>query len=97
MSRISFKTDGGLTVVAGWDVPLQGYFLSVFDDANEDELTYESLDDRNTRMGFRRDSAYFKDILVKLGIEAPIGFWELVEENEGNVFYTFRNDGWVRR
>lgn len=93
MSQVKFKTTLNgkpVEVMAGWDIPLQGFFLTVFDLAEdaEEECIYSGMDDPKTRMGFMPKTDYFRDILAtEYGIVAPEGFWDLVEKREGNTVH----------
>jgi len=103
MSQIKFNTTyktKAVEVMAGWDNPLQGYFLSIFklDLENDDEeLLYDNLADKDlsSTMGFARSTGYFKTILEHFEIVVPDGFWERVERNERNVTHIFRNEQWA--
>jgi hypothetical protein len=102
MSQVKFRAvhdpEGKATpveVMAGWDRPTRGFFMTVFDltdadDPNaEEKLLYNGLDDRNTIMGNMPTTEYFQMLLKAFGIQAPEGFWERVERQEGNVFHNY--------
>jgi len=95
MSQVTFKTEQA-EIVAGWDRPLRGFFLSVFNpDGDEDHGSfYESLGDHQTHGGFLPTVDYFKAVLTRLGIQAPEGFWGRVELRESNVTHTLTAKGW---
>lgn len=102
MSQVTFKTEyrgKPVEVVAGWDHPLGGFFLTVFNtDPNaEDEYVYSNLDDKHLTdsMGFTRTTLYFRGVLAKMSIESPAGFWELVEQKENNVCHVFCDGKWT--
>jgi hypothetical protein len=88
MSRVTFLA-GHLEVVAGWDRPLQGFFLSIFSRYPSEEILYDSLEDPATLAGFMPDTGYFKAKLLEHGLSAPGGFWERVELREANVEHVF--------
>lgn len=80
MSQHLFRMDhpkyGHLEVMAGWDRPLQGFFMSIeLLDAPEDEdncYLYSNLDDENLPIGgFARSFDYFLPILQRLEINLP--------------------------
>jgi hypothetical protein len=63
-------------VLAGWDVPLQGFFLVVEEspvDDDSDEYIYSNLRDPALKawMGLPPDLDYFVGKLRELGIEVP--------------------------
>ena len=104
MSQVKFtatlfwgsKPDMLVEVMAGWDRPLQHYFLTVFDlDATDDESetlwsTLEYPDEAADQAGTVR----LQEQLKSMNITAPDGFWERVERNEGNVFHKFGDGVW---
>lgn len=99
MSQVKFKTTiqgKPCEVMAGWDNPLQGFFLTIFDESEdaEEECLYSGLDDPKTRMGFHPQVSYFKAILERF-TAPPEGFWERCELREGNVTHVFQNGEWV--
>ena len=97
MSQVKFRAvteSGPVEIMAGWDRPLQEFFLTVFDlvpEAEEETLwstvNLPSSIDTKTTLRIRTK-------LVELGIEAPEGFWERVERREANVTHTFGANGW---
>ena len=92
MSQVKFKTEyegEEVEVMAGWDRPLQGYFLTIF--GSEDEPIYSNLDDIacSEGMGFMPDTGHFREVLTKFNIKVPEEFWARVELQEGNVNHTF--------
>lgn len=103
MSQVRFKTEISGTpceVMAGWDRPLKGYFLSVFDLTDSDDPDYvgvgyeKSMHDPDADMGFAPSTDYFRAILKDKGIEPPEGFWERVELREANVLHNYKNGVW---
>lgn len=100
MSQVKFKTKyNGETVevMAGWDNPLQGFFMTIFGQPTEEDdepILYNNLADPNApgAMGFSRDTEYFKHKLEELGIIAPAGFWQLVNRKEGNVHHVITGE-----
>lgn len=96
MSQISFTTTyqgHPAQVVAGWDRPLQHFFLTVFDlrpDAPQetfwDNLIPSPEDAASTdRLRFQLDT---------MGIAAPEDFWRRVELREGNAVHAFKDGVW---
>lgn len=100
MSQVKFETtyrDKPVEVMAGWDRPLQHFFLTVFDldpDA-EEETVWNTLDHPDARdaHGTERLDAQ----LAIMGIEVPESFWEKVHLREGNVHHIHMGGKWVRR
>ena len=85
--RIS-KSDS-VTVLAGWDRPLQQYFLVITDDMPnspfEEGIIYSNLQDPNEPS---TDWDYFLGVLSEYGAELPDGFSEAIQSdrkmNAGN-------------
>lgn len=103
MSQVKFKTEykgKPVEVMAGWDRPLHGFFLTVFDlDPNaEVECVYSNLDDPNVpgTGGFTQTTSYWKSILEKMEIGVPEEFWARVELREANVFHNFDGTDWSK-
>lgn len=81
MSRHTYTTTdqdlGRVQVAAGWDRPLQGFFMTVerLDAADDDEgaYAYSNLDDEGLAgtWGFSGDFGYFVGVARSLGIELP--------------------------
>lgn len=81
MSQHKFVTQhpahGRVEVLAGWDRPLQGYFMvvekmDVDEDAEEEAYVYSNLADPNLPVGGMADSfTYFVEVLARLGIRLP--------------------------
>ncbi len=102
MSQVKFKTEykgKPVEVMAGWDRPLQGFFLTVFDlDPNaEVECVYSNLDDPNVPgvMGYTKTTDYWKEVLSKMEIGVPEEFWARVELRQGNVNHVFDDGTWA--
>jgi hypothetical protein len=98
MSQVKFQTTykgKRAEVMAGWDVPLKYYHLTVFNldaEDDEDECFYSGMDDNPFSV---KTIGPLKVKLAQLGIEAPDGFWERAERKEGNTFYTYIDGvGW---
>jgi hypothetical protein len=108
MSQVKFKTEHKgkpVEVMAGWDHPLQGFFLTVFDlDPNADvECVYSDLDDHQlisnavpNCMGHTDTTEYFRSVLKDMGIGVPEEFWARVELRERNVLHEFDGENWQR-
>jgi len=101
MSQISFRStynEHQVEVVAGWDPPLQNYFLTVFDlDADEDEseVAWSAInnpDDEDYRSTDRLQAQ-----LRSMELEAPEGFWDRVHRQERNVTHIFDDGVWVAK
>lgn len=75
-----------VTVAAGYDVPLQGWFMTVepvgdHPDADEETgMIYSNLDDEKlaARHGFADDLNYFKNLVKTMGIEIESEFFAKV-------------------
>jgi hypothetical protein len=96
MSQVTFRTEyrgKKAVVMAGWDVPLSGYFLTVYlDDPTSDDYIWSNLD--SLEPWTSTIEPYVEQLRV-MGIEAPAGFWEKVRVQEGNVFWDWSGDQWV--
>lgn len=98
MSQVSFRTtyDGhNVEVVGGWDRPLNGYHLAIFnlDVGEDDEQTlWCNLDLSPTSRAFPSSTEPHRKQLASMGIAPPPAFWELTELREGNVFHRFNPD-----
>jgi hypothetical protein len=77
MSQHCFNTryqDKDVTVLAGWDSPMQQFFLVIEDlnpliDASDEEVyIYSNLFDENAA---RQEFSYFENKLVEFGISIP--------------------------
>jgi hypothetical protein len=106
MSQVTFTTQfngNPVTVTGGWDVQLQYYYFTIeyvapdfdsdidsgfdSDEVSEGGMLYSNLD---TEAPFKKDNKEYKEQLRIFGIEAPPGFWEMIERNEGNVLVEYR-------
>ncbi len=92
MSRVTFKT-AVHEVIAGWDRPLQEFFLTVFELDNEDWPVWSTLDEPSM---FDKETTDHLQVVLEadLQVEAPEGFWERVNAREGNVQHVFKNGEW---
>ncbi len=74
MSRYSFRLhdddDKVLTVVLGYDRPLNYVFCTVTREGEEDRPIYTNLADPGAGT-HQRDVEYYRPILARLGIEVP--------------------------
>lgn len=85
MSRISFDAtygDKSVQITAGWDNPLQYFFMTIFG-PDEDEIVWDELS--NFDFSELRTAKPLVNQLQLMGITAPPGFWEKVELREGNI------------
>jgi hypothetical protein len=85
VSRISFNAmynDKPVQVCAGWDNPLQYFFMTVFGD-DEDFPIWDELS--NFDFSQLRTADPLVKQLESMGITPPGGFWEKVELCEGNI------------
>lgn len=97
MSQIIFKTItpelGPIEIMAGWDVPMREYFLTVFKDDADETVVWSQMHKPLPIDKVNTDRLVAK--LVELGITAPDGFWELVHKQEGNARYVHNaQEGW---
>lgn len=86
-----------IEVVAGWDRPLQYYFLTIqfldIPEENDDQpgFLYSNLDDSP------QDLPYYQAITTHYQIALPATFWSSIEEdgrlNRGNRIVRYRDDG----
>jgi hypothetical protein len=92
VSRVSFKgiDKKGHTVVvrAGWDHPVREFYMQIMD--ADGDCTWSTM----ASGGTLSSTASLKAKLVKLGVQAPEGFWPLVERREGNTWHTYENGAW---
>ena len=106
MSQVSFTTqhsDRDVCVTGGWDRQMQYYHFTIeyaapdfdsdidsgfdSDEFQEGGVLYSNLD---TEAPFKKDNEEYKAQLHIYGIEAPEGFWEMIERKEGNVLVEYR-------
>jgi hypothetical protein len=99
-----------ISVLMGWDRPLQGFFLVVQrcnyepvpgKSYNEADLyVYSNLNDRNLLKcsGLPKTIDYFVSKLDKLGISVPTEIFENIQSdsrhNVGNKLVTYKMDGY---
>lgn len=86
MSRISFNTvykNKNVEVVAGWDHPMQTFFLDIIDD--NEELIYSSMMDIHANSSCK-ETHMLEQILVNKGIHPPDNFWSFVNKKQRNFF-----------
>lgn len=93
MSQHHYRTttpDGTpVEILAGWDRPLQGFFL-VVEDEREDEYVYSNLDDPALAScgGLPARLEYFQAKLAGLGLALPQAVWDEIRgdarANRGN-------------
>lgn len=98
MSQVSFKAnmtalnDGAqVQVIAGWDRPLQEYFLTVFL-SGDDEVWWSTMDEPSPADKFSTE--HLQQKLASFGIEAPQGFWERVQRREANFCHFYQDSVW---
>lgn len=101
MSQVKWKTtlvDKTIEVVAGWDRPMNGYHLTIYDiSGEEEEILYCNMDDRNIHPCWPSKTDHFQKVCEKMGIQIPAVFWALVELKEGNVIRSFEDGEWKER
>jgi hypothetical protein len=85
MSRHEFRlSDGGdktVTVVLGYDRPLDYVFCTVVREGEEDSPLYSNLDDDEAGL-HQQDTNYFRPVLSKLGINVPEQMFLEVEADQ---------------
>jgi hypothetical protein len=85
MSQHFFNTTHkgeAITVMMGWDKPLQGFFMVIEDKASkEDDFIYSNLEDPELAQagGLAQTIEPFVNKLDELGIEVPVEMLEGVE------------------
>lgn len=98
MSQVIFKASMPLNqgtqvqVVAGWDRPLQEYFLTVFLLEGDDEVWWSTMDEPSPADKLRTE--HLQQKLASFGIESPQGFWERVQRREANVYHIYQDSVW---
>lgn len=105
MSQVIFDTelDGRkVQVVGGWDRPMNGYHLTIYDISDDEErILYCNMDDRELvdNMGFPPTNQRYKDVCEEMGIELPDHFWEACDAKLGNIRlrYNPQTDMWESR
>jgi hypothetical protein len=91
MSQVLFRgvlsNNTPVEVMAGWDHPLQHFYLTIFDlsEDAEEETVWSTIAYPNTADS--KGTARLRAKLVEMGLRAPPTFWELVEKKEGNAQY----------
>jgi hypothetical protein len=89
MSRISFATNyenEQVEVIAGWDNPLQTFFLDILVDDENEDIIYSSM--------YQGDGGFFsledaKKALAVREIKVPTGFWEKIGKKSREEIYNF--------
>ena len=76
MSQHYFSA-GKYEVLAGWDRPLQCFFL-VINKTSEDEPIYSNLNDPGAGVK-KQESGHFQEVLSRMNLSAPPGFWAAIE------------------
>jgi len=98
MSQVKFESPfagKSVEIMAGWDRPLQHYFLTIFNmDDSEDEVYWSTLDFPSDE---DKDTSRIRRQLDSMGIQTPEGFWERVERQEGNKLHVFMGGTWHER
>ena len=95
-----------ISVLMGWDRPLQGFFMVIeFDDAGDEDdeeawLLYSNLNDSDlTPTGMSRSCGYFQEKLAVLGVSVPTQMIEAIErdgqDNTGNKEVWYDHKGRV--
>jgi hypothetical protein len=110
MSQHTFTTSQHgrtLEIRAGWDRPLQGFFLTVYiastdeDGSDDDDFLYSNLTDLELLScgGLPRDFGHFERKLEELELTVPAAMLEQVRQdahcNAGNRFVRWAADGQV--
>jgi len=101
MSQVKFRTkyEGKpVEVVGGYDRPLDYHHLTIFDldPEAEEETVWSCLDHEAFPFGMRT-TRVAQEVLNKLGIEPPEGFWEQCERKLGNVLITWDGESWSQQ
>jgi hypothetical protein len=99
MSQVTFKaTYKGepVEVMAGWDRPLQHYYLTVFDlrDDAPRETVWDTIDHFDA--SDERSTIRLRWQLKTMEIAVPMEFWARVELQEENVRHAFDGERWSR-
>lgn len=100
MSQVKFETTykgKPVEVMAGWDNPMQHFYLTVFDlDGDADEETvWDTLMHPDNRDGTGTERLDAQ--LATMSINVPEGFWEKVRLKEGNRMHVHMGDAWHTR
>jgi hypothetical protein len=99
MSQIFFKTTylgKNCEVMTGWDPPLGFYHLTIFDPNASDDADTDVLWDGLDRLGFCRDIKNIEKAFQNLNINPPDEIYTLIDKKEGNVFYKWDSNQWVK-
>lgn len=73
-----------ITVLLGWDRPLQYVFLVVTKESKDrktEEMTYSNLDDPSSR---GQDLVYYRNKVSDLGLSLPETMYTQVEKDQAN-------------
>jgi len=84
MSRISFNSyfkNKNVEVVAGWDHPLQTFFLDILD--QNENCIYSSMENSPA---FYQNTNELEKFLAENDIIAPENFWDFVNRKQRNFF-----------
>ena len=101
MSQVIFdSTHEGrrVSIMAGWDHPLQYFFLTVFNlDADEDtesDILWGTLGHPDPRD--KEGTERIREQLKIMNLEPPKGFWDLLHRQERNVIHVYEEGVWKK-
>jgi hypothetical protein len=92
MSQIKFYSNYNgkkVDIMAGWDASLKEFFLTIFEDADDENIIWDSMTMEYTKDN-ELNTKHLRQKLINMGIIAPEKFWDKVELQEGNIIYRFK-------
>lgn len=95
MSQVRFSGNyrGGIVeVMAGWDRPMNEYYLTVFDEFHD--VVWSTLDVCLEDNALANTKA-IQHQLDTMEITAPAEFWERVAQKTGNVVHVYAKGQWL--
>lgn len=90
-----------ITILMGWDRPLQGFFMVIHEEEKEDYV-YTNLEDPTlfSCSGFPHSLDHFQQKLIELRLSVPALMIQEIKKdavaNMGNRYVIYEHDGSVR-
>lgn len=90
-----------ITILMGWDRPLQGFFMVIHEEEKEDYV-YTNLEDPTLFSfgGFPHSLDHFQQKLIELRLSVPAQMIQEIKKdavaNMGNRYVIYEHDGSVR-
>ncbi len=94
MSRISFHSfldNIPVEITAGWDHPLQTYWIDIVELYDEDNVIYSSM----TMVDGYFSLVNIQEVIKDYQLTVPDTFWKMVEPKAGNIIYHFKDSACI--